>query len=325
MKGGERVKIIGGFGSAGAGSRSGRRIMTRGGLSTTAKERDRRKEKAARNVKFDDNPPKDILKNYIDAGRCYWCDDGRTFKSLSQHWRQAHGIAHQWVRDYLLLPKSYSFICEETKALYSENGKRNYDQTRLKAKGGPHKMSEYGKLIQRKKALAWAEKLGPEGYKEHLSRLKKASEQKQTNDALEKRKNNPAHCIICGKELDWPLGKCKPKTCGGDCLMHIRGENMEKGHKKRDPIPCIVCGKEFVPPNSHRKTCGDGKCIHHLQSLAAKESASWKLPLANKARIEKLKNMPPKMCTINGCNTIQKCKGLCSKHYQQAKEKAAKG
>ena len=39
------IKIILGYGSAGAGNRSGRRTATYFGISSTAKERDRRKER----------------------------------------------------------------------------------------------------------------------------------------------------------------------------------------------------------------------------------------------------------------------------------------
>lgn len=269
------MKIQGGFGSAGAGNRTGRRIATRAGISTTAKERNRRQERAAHDIKFDENPPKDILMNFIEAGRCYWCDDGRTFKSLSQHLTRAHGIDLQWLRDYLLLPKKYSFICDETKHLYAERGKMLYDPDKLKPKGEPRKLSLYGRKAQQQKAS-----------------LAHAS---QTQKAIKKRQDNPAYCVVCGKEIDWPVGKSRPRTCSVECLLEIKKRNMEKGREVRlKPIKCPICGKEFMPSRGHQKTCGDGDCIHQLRSKIAKESASWKMPLVNKARSEKSKNKPAK-------------------------------
>lgn len=157
---GEKFKIIGGFGSAGAGNRSGRRISTRAGISSSPKERDRRKEKASRNVSLNDNPPKDEFLRYMEAGQCWWCKDGRIFKSLSVHWRKAHGINPQWVRDYLLLPKKHSFISEGTKRLYSERGKRNYDPDKLKYVGGTKELSKFGILAQKKRCDDYVVKIG---------------------------------------------------------------------------------------------------------------------------------------------------------------------
>lgn len=295
------MKIQGGFGSAGAGNRTGRRIATRAGISTTAKERNRRQERAAHDIKFDENPPKDILMNFIEAGRCYWCDDGRTFKSLSQHLTRAHGIDLQWLRDYLLLPKKYSFICDETKHLYAERGKMLYDPDKLKPKGEPRKLSLYGRKAQQHKALL--PKKNKSSYvptKEHIEKMSTLGHASQTQKAIKKRQDNPVYCVVCGKEIDWPVGKSRPRTCSDECLLEIKKRNMEKGREVRlKPIKCPICGNEFMPSRGHQKTCGDDDCIHQLKSKIAKEAASWKVPLANKARLEGLKNKPPKKQTEN--------------------------
>ena len=174
------VHIQGGFASAGAGNRTGRRIHTRFGVSTTAKERNRRVEKVAREVNISD-PPKEEFMKYVEVGQCWWCDDGRTFESLSQHWVKAHGIDLQWLKDYLVLPKKYAFISDGLRAGFSERQKLLYDPTKINYMEGvrkKRKLSRFGCIAQQKKGNTVKCKLGIEHYQK-MSRLGHESKVRQ--------------------------------------------------------------------------------------------------------------------------------------------------
>ncbi len=312
------VSVVGGYGSAGAGNRTGRRITTRSGVSTTASERNRRVEKAARDVKLTDDPPKDELLRYLEAGKCWWCDDGRVFKSPVQHLR-VHDISVQWVRDYLVLPKTHSFNCEETKQLKSSIAKKNYNPEKLVSPTGAkvkHKSTAWMES-QRKKLKKHKEEIGKDAVRRQLKEASRRSKEIQTQKAKEKRRRNPAYCVICGKEAEWLMGKAKPKTCSDGCLQRLRLENTEEWRTRGvSPRNCINCGKEFVPPNSSRATCSD-ECASERISKKAKEDAAWKVPLAIEAMKKKRENTPKKLCSVEGCDKIHRCKGFCNKHYRE--------
>lgn len=95
-----------GFGSAGS-SRSLRSTWTRGGLSSTAKERERRAVKAPP-IALDEPSRAEILVA-IATQQCCWCDDPRTFKALGQHILKMHGVDLAELRDRLGLPQRLPF------------------------------------------------------------------------------------------------------------------------------------------------------------------------------------------------------------------------
>ena len=126
--------IVRGYGSAGAGNRTGRRIASTCGVGQTARERSRRvlfRELESRV----DEPTKDQLVESISDGRCWWCGQDRNrlgeALNLGLHWSRRHGISIQRVRDILQVPKKTTFPTPETHAKLSEISKRRYVQDAL--------------------------------------------------------------------------------------------------------------------------------------------------------------------------------------------------
>lgn len=311
---------IGGFGSAGAGNRSGRRIASRAGIGSTASERNRRILKASCESKIAEPPPDELMR-WIDAGRCWWCGDDKEYRSLSQHFIQKHGIDLQWVRDYLHVPKRHPFISEDLHQSISERSRRLYDPQKFRGvKNTSRKLSAFGVESNRIKALRFRERLGESGMQEHLATMRATGTAKRTQMA-EERRRTAIYCVVCGGEVFWPHGKMPTKTCSDKCHRELRSrvtkQNIAKGAlpaiRERLPKTCKGCGDQFY--HRHRTTCSD-ECAHKVRSDHAK-AALWKLQKAKAAFLTKLAVAPKRLCSVAGCERPHRSLGLCESHYRR--------
>jgi len=126
-------KLIGGFGSSGAGNRTGRSIYNRTGLSTTPRERNRRITLLKR-IDSSNDPTRQELQESIRIGRCWWCGQDK-FQSLSQHWIKAHGIKKSVICEILQVPQKTSFVSEELKSVFRTNSETRGLSDRFHTKG----------------------------------------------------------------------------------------------------------------------------------------------------------------------------------------------
>lgn len=312
-----KSRVIGGYGSAGCGNHSGIRTSTRVGVGATATERNRRTLNLVPVARLDE-PPRDELLQSIKDMRCWWCGrtknkDGKPFKSLSLHWKWAHDIDAQWVRDYLGLTTKESFICEETRQKFVERGKRDYDATKLRIHAGCKKrLTTVFLESQNRKIDEYRQKIGEEKFHQQLLDASRKSAEKST-------KSNT--CIICGKVFT-RKGAVRAKTCSRECDSVRRkkfGQRYSMEYRKSKK--CSYCGKEFIP-SSRRLTCSN-ECAHSIRSEKAK-AATWKLDRARAASSAKRNTMSPRVCDVEGCVRPHKCRGLCSMHYQRQRTKRDK-
>jgi len=145
-----------GFGSAGS-SRSLRTTMTRGGLSTSAAENERRAVPAARAAVLRDPSRAELLAAIADQ-RCCYCDDPRTFRSLGSHLAHAHGIDTHELRDRLMLPQRLPLASEafrqRARELAVESGRVARAQSRPAS--GPHRRTRLREAMWERHAAAIA-------------------------------------------------------------------------------------------------------------------------------------------------------------------------
>jgi hypothetical protein len=288
---------VGGFGGAGS-SRSLRKTMTRGGLRTTATVGKFRDSRRAKPGNIEGATPEDIRRSVITQ-QCPFCEDMRTFKSLSGHFVRGHGYDLQDIRDYLKVPKGYTFVSEETTQKNRERGKRLYDPEKLRQLGRPRALSAYGIQKQREK----------------LKMAHAAQVVLGTRDI-------PRICQICGKEyqhINTKTNTCG-KVCAGDMKsINFKGRAAPWAHGPRKPPQereCSICGKAFNPRDfghSSRKTCSDA-CLHVLQAIIQNQRD---LTYLRDAAIRYHAAMPARYCTVAGCNGRHVANGLCGKHYQR--------
>lgn len=135
-------------------SRSLRKTATRAGVGSTFAVNGLALIKRARPARLD-MPTAEVLRLSIDGMYCCFCSDRRTFKALSAHWSKAHDIDLQEVRDVLGVPRGYSFISEALRVRFSERSRRHYDPKRLRNRGGPRKLSAYGRRVNKAKLTAF--------------------------------------------------------------------------------------------------------------------------------------------------------------------------
>lgn len=327
---GDRLKIVGRFGAAGS-SRSLRHTMSGNGrVRTTAAviaQHEIATEMPAARL---DDPPVEELRRYIDALQCWWCGDGRVFKSLSGHWVRAHGIELQSVRDLLGVPKHQSFISDNVRDAFAARGRRLYDSERLKPAGNPRQLSEYGRKVNRRK-LHDAQALTVERY-EALGYTASSPEQAvqhygSLQSAAKRSKKHP--CVVCGKTI--PKGKAM--TCCPVCeheqrrrkalaLLAVPGEYErrmilfakaakiahERNRGKRKERDCKQCGGRFKPSVLTKSKFCSPECLGQAN-------------LATRARAAATtrSNHGSPICVQDGCGESRLARGLCSRHYQQAR------
>src|SRR5437773_9355103 len=154
------MNIIGGFGSAGAGNRTGRHVMTRGGQSTTPQERLRRNGMdQATGLPLPTEADRDEFMANLREMRCWWCGrdrnkDGRRWRALSQHWQKAHLIDLREIREYLKVPKSTGFVSDDLHERFSQRSRAAYDPSKLRHHGGrTYTISRYARDAMRQRAM----------------------------------------------------------------------------------------------------------------------------------------------------------------------------
>ncbi len=226
-------KFEGGFGSAGAGNRTGRTTWTATGRHQTAWTRN--------NAILDqesprlDDPSPEELSESIRIGRCWWCGrDGFTF--ISSHWSQIHGIKPDYVRNILMLPRHSSFLSPEFKAQRSATAKTLLAQGRIRlgSTGAMRKpkLTAYGERYQAVKTA-------------RLQNLTLAQRQECARRSRETR--------IANLGVDGYLAQLRAMAKKGRAAQQI-------------PRTCVVCGESFLLRTSSthgqgaRKTCYSGPC-----------------------------------------------------------------
>lgn len=200
---------LSGFGSAGS-SRSLRRTATAAGVGQTATVSSYADIRRVRPANLSD-PTAEQLWPWVRMLECWWCQDGRVFRSLSGHWERGHNLDLQHIRDILGVNKRYAFISEQTRDLHAARGRANYDPTKLHNVGGPHALSEYGKEANRAKLLA----IPPEQRAENRRKALAAMHASHTVTLIE-------HiCKICGAAFTDRKGRPR-SVCSPVCHLESK-------------------------------------------------------------------------------------------------------
>lgn len=96
-------------------------------------------------------PSKEEFLKCADAGKCWWCNDGKVYKILSLHFSTGHGIDPLELRNQFLLPRAYAFASQEIREKCRATGKETVKRYPDSLKIG-HRFSQvvsnYGKLIR---------------------------------------------------------------------------------------------------------------------------------------------------------------------------------
>ena len=215
------MKVLGGYGCAGAGNRTGRRTATAAGIGQSALIRNWRTLHLAADGSLRE-PSADELREAIRCGRCWWCGrdtdrEGKPFRSLSGHWLRAHEIPTQHIRDILGVPKNTSFISEQTKALFIARAKQHWKG--IRNKGRPRVLSAYGKKVNRQKLDA-------------LDRAVIMLRLQEISRALAVTRRVMVICSECGTEF-WGKtggnGRHKCLTCSPECRAQRKSRRAREG------------------------------------------------------------------------------------------------
>ena len=242
------MRAQGSFGSAGS-SRSLRKTATRAGVGHTATVvalKDARRSPPARL----DEPAVDEIRRAIRTQQCCWCNDTRTFRSLSQHLSKGHGIDLQDIRDRLQVRKRTPFSSEELRAVQAERGRQLYDPQKLHSiPGAPRRMSSYGIRSNVAKLQAYADQIGPDGV---IAMRRAASQKRVANCLLIPLPTNV--CVICGQIFERKNAKWF-KTCSPQCRLARRVQSAKaliaSGRSNVGKLrwkPCVWCGKQIHGP-----------------------------------------------------------------------------
>ncbi len=179
---------VGRYNAAGS-SRSLRRTATRAGVGTTAAVSALHDQSSVVKGRLD-MPCAAELRPWVEALECWWCKDGRVFKSLSGHWAKGHGMELQPIRDILGVQKRHSFISEGTQSLFSERGRKYYNAANLVPKPGQRRsLSAFGYAAQKVKA----------------QKIKRSKP-----------------CVVCEAPIFTRASGHRPKTCSSKCHREQR-------------------------------------------------------------------------------------------------------
>ena len=294
-----RGYIEGGFGSAGAGNRSLRRTATAAGVGTTHAVANLQRKHIPQGRL--DNPPTEDIRRSITSQQCCFCDDVRTFKSLSLHWSRGHGIDLQEIRDILGVHKAYGFVSDDLSRKMSERARRLYDPEKLKPKGGKgsRSLSKFGVQSQRKKL-------------ELIPEEDRAAQRRRAAVVVAERYTKSNVCIICGQVFRFK-GAAQVTVCSPECNEVRRQKHApHEFPMNRKMKPCKWCGKEIW---GHRVTCSDECAKASFSNFAKGRVAHITLMLELSAQARAAR--PPRYCEADGCGRPYLSRGLCGKHYQR--------
>ena len=266
------------FGASGAGNRTGRRTMTRGGLGSTARNDEWTTARRTRSARLDE-PPISAIWEAIRTQQCCWCADPRTFKSLSGHLERGHGFVLNELRDLLMVPRNTPFAGVALREGRRVRAKARYEADPTVLRSAPpakvHRLGAFGKAQQKAKS-ARAHELHPP--REQV-------------------------CEECGAVFVY--SKASRKSCGKTaCKFAVKSRaltgkpktitNPRTKFKGRTLKPCAVCGV----PVYQRKTCSR-ECF-----------------VAGQRATAEARDRSARTCEVAGCGSPHKAKGLCANHYQ---------
>lgn len=181
------IKIVGGYGSAGAGNKTGRKSARFGGANRKARsrvsasgDRDAGIESKSTPSRLDE-PTRDELLKAIAEGYCWWCGhthtkEGKEIRLWSQHWRIAHGVDNQDLRNRLGLSKKEKFctpdLSQGRRLRAIASGLSNLGSQYL-VRGGAgirRVFSVYGRKVQAEKLARYKATLTPQQRSESARR-----------------------------------------------------------------------------------------------------------------------------------------------------------
>lgn len=261
-----------GFGSAGAGNRTGRKVgrFGAGRQASTPQsgpvDRAHKIENKGRNQARLDDPTKQQLEEAMRDGFCWWCGathtkDGNEIQAWGAHWSLSHELDLQHVRDILEVPKNRGLV---TPALHRKLSKVRREtigpehlaklQRAAHESTKPRKLSSYGRKVQTAK-LRKARRVVRE-----LDEAGRAALLRGIHDArMRNRLERSIHCEACGCWFT-PIrlrGKHTRTTCSDRCHQAMRTAANQRNNKgKRQRRICSGCGQSFWLAGS-RRTCSD--------------------------------------------------------------------
>jgi hypothetical protein len=295
-------------GSAGSGGGRGkglRQTAAHGGVGTTPAVMALKRDVLPARM---DAPTSQELWRSIKTQQCCFCADTRTFSAISQHWTRGHGIDLQDIRDQLGVPKNYGFASIDLAHSMAVRGRERYNPAKLKPKGGPRFLSEYGRKTQREKFTS----IDPEFRKEIRRRANRTNAER--GKALTKQYALDHPCVICGSIFIRVTYHAT--TCSKECNELRRTRNALRG-----PVPerqseriCKNCGVTYKG-RGQNLTCSMTCQKENMGNNAKNRTGHLALLLQRGA--EARANRPTRYCSIQDCNGIYRAKDLCGKHYQQ--------
>jgi hypothetical protein len=281
----------GGFGSAGS-SRSLRKTMTRGGMTSSAAERDRR---AVARTLVTRDPSDEEIRAALADHVCAWCDDSRTFVSVGTHLSKGHGIDLRELRDRLVLPLGQPFASVEHRERCRQRAidRNAVKNMHLAPPARRHQTGSYNRRVRLGIAASVPPAVRSERSRRGLAKL--APEVRQANA----RKAAHASAIAMTHEDHVRAGRLGGAVRGRQlrepgvaaAVVAIREANLSpqyeaqrlaalrrgsktNGDRTRRPHPCPSCGT--IIPRSTPLTCG-GPCLTaHLSKVHTKDISTWR-------------------------------------------------
>lgn len=303
-RGARRVRIQTGFGSAGAGSRAARRKATSAGVGQTYAVEGLRLIARARQGHLNE-VDRHTIEEAVREQLCCFCDDPRTFKNVGTHWRLAHGLAFNDLRDAMLWPRRTPLASTEVRQARSKQSRALWTPeqgAKMQAgqKGAKKSIGTYGRRAQSAKG--------------HFGGI--ATRHWKV-------------CQICGDDY---YGAKQYKTCRKpECTSALRSRQSQRPapwNANRPPrpsrmVPCSVCGKNLVVA-WRRKTCSDECRSRALAEAVSRpeRQAAWREGAAR--RVERLKATRPQACIVDDCEGRPVGRGLCERHYRQQPDQREK-
>lgn len=260
-----RALMEGGFGSAGAGARTGGQRVGRfrgtrfdHGHRSAAADRDAKINAKSEPVRLAD-PTREELECAIADGFCWWCGrthtkTGKEIQAWGTHWAY-HGLSLERIRNILLVPRRRTFTSDGLRTERSVRQRALYyadpeSRARLRNRGGRRHLTEYGLRVQRAKLAAV-----------HWRGGGSAASVRHAREVQAQRKiaaRKPRNCASCGVEFTpRPKGVATRTTCSKACADALKRIALAKNPTRaRTQRPCTACGKMFWTRGG-RHTCSE--------------------------------------------------------------------